>query len=142
MKELFCNEGASPMFAEEIYGLIKTDEVRIHQPFIIEAENILATYIIRERIQREVTKKEVVLGYEVVLPNLAQEKKALVAVFRVSTKESSYLIFADDALRRIIGILKFPHSNFDKEVSLGKDYREQGLEDSGETFDKGKGLKE
>ncbi len=142
MNGLFLRQGNSSAYAKEIYEQIQAGKVRIHSPFTIAAEDILNTYTIRERIQREVTRKEVALGYDVVLPKLANEGKALVAVFYVSTTNSGYLVFADEALTRIVGILKLPFSNFEKDEVLGKDYRDKGIEDSGETFEKGKRIKE
>jgi hypothetical protein len=138
MTDLFLEEGTSSVYAKEIYEKIQTGKVRIHSPFTIAADDILNTYTIRERIQREVTRKEVVLGYDVVLPNLANEEKALVAVFHVSTQDSGYLVFANETLTRIVGILKLPFSNFEKDEAFGKESRKSGLEDSGETFEKGK----
>jgi hypothetical protein len=142
MNELFQKQGNSSAYAKEIHEKIQTGKVHIHSPFTIAADEILNTYTIRERIQREVTRKEVALGYEIVLPNLANEKKALVALFYVSTTDSGYLVFADEVLTRIVGILKLTFSNFEKDDALGKEYRNKGIEDSGETFVKGKRIKE
>lgn len=142
MKGLFLKQGNSSIYAKEIYEHIVTQKIRIHSPFTIAADDILGTYTIRERIQREIIRKEWVLGYKVVLPNLAKEQKALVAVFHVSTKETGYLVFADAELTRVVGILKLLGSNLEKDEYLGKEYQEKGLEDSGETFNKGKRMKE
>jgi hypothetical protein len=129
MSRLFEGAVESPVYAQQLLTHLLHDTIRIHAPITLETSHALGVYQIREQIQREVTRKEVALGYEVLLTNLAKEADKEVAVCWVSTVESGYLVFANVGLSRVIGILKLPYSKNDKK-----------LED--EVFIKGKRVKE
>jgi hypothetical protein len=98
MRKLFEGAVESLVYAQEILTQLLHDTIRIDIPFTLDTNYALNVY------HRELSRKEVVLGYEVLLPNLTKEEEKEVALFIVSTKESGYMVFATEDLVRVIGI--------------------------------------
>lgn len=69
-------------------------------------ENLLGVYEIRARIQQDGHGKNLLLGYEVLLPDLRASGHAYVCLASVLGPSSAFIIFSDFGKHDLIGILK------------------------------------
>jgi hypothetical protein len=119
---------------------IENQKVMFHPGSIMIKEHVYEVYKNRYEIQRNVTNA-LVSGYDEIL--VAIEKYLVDKIWVLTlTADNGYIIFCDENLSVLLGILKSPHSNFQETLRFRNENLAKGIYSDSIVLFNGKFLKE
>ena len=116
-------------FVSDCLKIIKNEEVYFHSGTKLTAEHAFKTYESRNAIQKEVTLASV-LGYDSLLKALSQncEQGNRNVIVHMIIQDLVYIIFTDENITRLFGLLVSKHSNLDSYEKILIHNKSKGIE--------------
>lgn len=115
-------------FASECLTSLKEEEIMINRDNTDIVQNLLLLYTDRYNIQKNVVRKETVLGYDYLLDKLkGLDKGMILKTTYVFKKDYGYVLVYSEELFSVIGVLKTLNSSLEKMKKLQLIYKKKGL---------------
>lgn len=124
-------------FVKECINCIENEMILFHFGSVMDKPYVYETYYYRYQIQKKVTNSNV-SGYDQLLKNINDFMGDSINVMTLTTELNSYIIFSDEVLSYLIGILKSPYSNIEKSMKIQKINLNAGHSSHSVKFYKGK----
>ncbi|HEY3402417.1 MAG TPA: hypothetical protein VGK59_03460 [Ohtaekwangia sp.] len=110
-----------------ILGKIENSEVIISKPKKMSTKQCLIEHETHYMIQKESTKNNQVIGYELLLSQLKNELNNTLLIFTLTTDVDTYILFITEGLDRLVGVLTSKGKNVKKLKELNQIYHNRGF---------------
>lgn len=119
---------------KEFVRISKEEEIYLEDSGLLPRDVTLTNYTDKYNVQKNIVKKDIVIGYEDLTEGLRVYNGENVHLFTMAVSDSVFIFFVNEDISQLIGVIRSYNQNRSSILEMNKIYRTKGLDVNGITI--------